>query len=79
VGESAILSAAGRRLAAVCPNLRDLEGSFDRFLLRDNVIEGDISFGWRGRAPRLPGAGLGIEVDARRVARLAVETRPLFA
>jgi muconate cycloisomerase len=78
VGESAILSAAGRRLAAVCPNLRDIEGSFDRFLLRDNVIEADISFGWRGRAPRLRGTGLGIDVDPRRVARLAVDTRELF-
>jgi muconate cycloisomerase len=62
----------------VCPNLRDIEGSFDRFLLRDNVIEADISFGWRGRAPRLRGTGLGIDVDPRRVARLAVDTRDLF-
>jgi muconate cycloisomerase len=77
VGESAILSAAGRHLAAFCPDLRYLEGSYDRFLLAANVIHGHVGFTRGGRAPLLEGPGLGIDVDAALVERLAVETRVL--
>ena len=55
VGESAILSAAGRHLAALCPNLRYLEGSYDRFLLAANVTRAHVGFGRGGRAPLLRG------------------------
>lgn len=79
VGESAILSAAGRRLAALCPNLRYLEGSYDRFLLADNVTGEDISVGKGGLGAELAAPGLGIAVDAARVERLAVQTMSLFA
>jgi muconate cycloisomerase len=78
VGESGILSAAGRHLAALCPNLRYLEGSNDRFLLSDNVLEKDITFGWGGVAPVLKGPGLGVDVVASQVERLAVGRWPLF-
>jgi muconate cycloisomerase len=74
VGESAILSAAGRHLAALCPNLRYLEGAYDRHLLADNVIDGHVGFTRGGWAAPLDGPGLGIEVDPARVERLAVET-----
>jgi muconate cycloisomerase len=78
VGESGILSAAGRHLAALCPNLRYLEGSHDRFLLSSNVIAGDITFGWRGVAPVLNGPGLGVEVVESEVSRLAVKKIDLY-
>jgi muconate cycloisomerase len=74
VGESAILSAAGRRLATLCPNLHYLEGSYDRFILSDNVTGEDISVGKGGFAPSLPRPGLGITVDVKRVEKLATET-----
>jgi len=77
VGESAILSAAGRHLAALCPDLRYLEGSYDRHLLAANVIRGHVGFTRGGRAPLLDGPGLGIEVDPALVERLAVETKVL--
>ncbi len=63
VGESAILSAGGRQAAMLCPNLRYLEGSFDRYLLRSNIIANDISFGYGGKAGLLNSPGLGISVD----------------
>ena len=78
VGESAILSAAGRHLALLAPNLRWLEGSYDRHLLADNVIAGDISVRRGGLAPALTGPGLGIDVDPARVERLAAETLALY-
>jgi muconate cycloisomerase len=78
VGESGILSAAGRHLAAVCPNLRYLEGSHDRFLLAGNVIAGDITFGRRGLAPVLTGPGLGVDVVEAEVERWAVKRIGLY-
>jgi muconate cycloisomerase len=79
VGESAILSAAGRHLAALCPNLRYLEGAYDRYLLSDNVIEGHVGFARGGWSPLPAGPGLGIEVDRGRVERLAVDRLTLEA
>lgn len=72
VGESAILSAAGRQLAALCPNLRYLEGSYDGLLLSSNLIDGNLTFGRGGRAQALDGPGLGIEVDCERVSRMVM-------
>jgi muconate cycloisomerase len=79
VGESAILSAAGRHLAVLCPNLRYLEGSHDRFLLARNVARQDITFGWGGVAPTLKGPGLGVDVEIDRVERCAVNKLELFS
>ena len=78
VGESAVLSAAGRHLASVCPELRYLEGSYDAFLLSSNVIDGNVSFGWGGRAPALDGPGLGIDVDNERVSKMVMSRFDLF-
>lgn len=63
VGETGILSAAGRHLAALLPDARYLEGSYDRFLLAHNLTARDVSFGYGGRAKPLSGPGLGIAVS----------------
>lgn len=64
VGETAILAAAGRHLAAALPDLFALEGSYGTRLLREDVTAAPVDFGSRGEAPLLAGAGLGIEVRA---------------
>lgn len=71
VGESGVLSAAGRQLAQVVPSLRFVEGSYDRHLLKENVVRGDLTFGYGGQAPPIRGPGLGIDVDESAVRRLA--------
>ncbi len=63
VGESAILSAAGRQLASQVRGWLALEGSYDRHLLRANLAKEDITFTWGGKAPALTGPGLGINID----------------
>jgi len=78
VGETGILSAAGRHFACNIPNIRYLEGSFDRFLVRDALTEQDLTFRYGGRAGRLAGPGLGIDVDECRVRTLAVRTLELI-
>jgi muconate cycloisomerase len=63
VGESGILSAAGRQLAASIGPPRYLEGSAGRLLLRADLTHENVMPGWRGRAPAFSGPGLGVEVD----------------
>jgi len=62
VGETAILSAVGRTLAAYLPETEHLEGSFGSYLLCEDVSAEDIRFGRGGRADLLSGPGLGITV-----------------
>jgi muconate cycloisomerase len=71
VGETGILSAAGRHFATSVANIRYLEGSFDRFLVRERLTVEDITFGYGGMAPALRGDGLGVTVDESAVARVA--------
>lgn len=73
-GETAILSAAGRQVAANLRGLRYVEGSYDRHVLASNLIAGgDITFGFGGQAPPIDGPGLGIAVDPEALSRLAVQ------
>ena len=75
VGETGILSAAGRQFACIVKDLVAAEGSFDRFLVRERLTRQDLTFGIRGRAKRLPGPGLGIDVDESAVRRVTVKAR----
>lgn len=72
VGETAILSAAGRHFAASVGGLRYVEGSYDRRLVREALGKQDLTFGVGGRAPALPGPGLSIEIDPAALSRVTV-------
>ncbi|MFC1862434.1 mandelate racemase/muconate lactonizing enzyme family protein [Thermodesulfobacteriota bacterium] len=63
LGESGILSAGGRALGLICSDAVYYDGSYDRFLLKENITTEDVSFGIGGEAGPLNGPGLGIEVD----------------
>jgi L-Ala-D/L-Glu epimerase len=78
VGETAILSAAGRHFAVAVQGLRYLEGSYDRHLVREPLATQDITFGWGGWAPALAGSGLGIDVDPAALERVTVRREALF-
>ncbi len=79
VGETGILSAAGRHFACNVPDIRYLEGSFDRFLVRDALTEQDLSFRYGGKGTRLNGPGSGIDVNECRVRQLAVRTLEIIS
>ncbi|MBY0227889.1 MAG: dipeptide epimerase [Gemmataceae bacterium] len=70
VGETAILSAAGRHFAASVGGLRYVEGSYDGWLVREALGTRPITFGRGGAAPALPGGGLGVDIDAAALARI---------
>lgn len=72
VGETGILSAAGRHFACSVANIRYLEGSYDRHLVRERLTVQDITFGRGGIAPALTGPGLGVDVDDAALQRVTV-------
>jgi muconate cycloisomerase len=78
VGETAVLSAAGRHFASSVADLRYLEGSYDRHLVREALGTRDITFGWGGWAPALPGPGLGVAVDPQALERVLVRKEALL-
>jgi muconate cycloisomerase len=72
IGETAVLSAAGRHFAASVGELRFVEGSYDRHLVREALATSDLTFRWGGWAPALAGPGLGIELSPEAVKRVTV-------
>jgi muconate cycloisomerase len=78
VGETAVLSAAGRHFAAGVGGLRYLEGSYDRHLVREALATHDLTFGWGGWAPVLPGPGLGLTLDPQALERVTVRKEALL-
>lgn len=65
VGETAILSAAGRHVAAHLDDVAFVEGSYGGMLLVEDVSEEAVTFGRGGRAPLMSGPGLGVRVRER--------------
>jgi muconate cycloisomerase len=70
VGETALLSAAGRHFAASVADLRYVEGSYDRYLVREPLGRRDLTFGPGGWAPALSQPGLGIALDLQALERV---------
>jgi L-alanine-DL-glutamate epimerase-like enolase superfamily enzyme len=73
VGETGILSAAGRCFAAHVPDLVAAEGSFGSWLLAEDITAEDVVFGHGGAAPVLKGNGLGVTIKEESLLRLAVK------
>lgn len=75
VGETGILSAAGRHFACTVSELTAVEGSFDRLLVREPLTEEDLTFSREGRGEPLTGSGLGITIREQDVQRVTVRTK----
>jgi muconate cycloisomerase len=71
LGESGLLSAAGRILSLLCGDALYHDGSYDEFLLKENVTVDNVSFGYGGSADPLGGNGLGVKVNIRNLRRLS--------
>lgn len=78
VGETGILSAAGRHFACSVAGIRYLEGSYDRHLVREPLTTQDLTFQRRGSASSLTGPGLGVAVDQPALQRVLVRQRELL-
>ena len=71
VGETSLLSAAGRHLAAHLPGVEYVEGSFGTHLLSEDISPEPVMFGYEGRGDLLLGERLGVKVDDEALERLA--------
>ena len=49
------------------------DGSYDRFLLKENTTVENVSFGLGGEAGRLDGPGLGVKVNSEALEHLSNE------
>lgn len=78
VGETGILSAAGRHFATSVGGLRYLEGSYDRHLVRERLTVEDLTFGYGGCASAIDRAGLGVSIDETALQRVAVRRHQLI-
>lgn len=67
LGESGILSAAGRVLCLLCRDAVYYDGSYDEFLLKENVTFENVSFGEGGKAGPLSRPGLGVTVSPQHL------------
>jgi len=75
VGETGILSAAGRHFASSVSGLSYVEGSFDRFLVSERLTVEDLTFGRSGYAGTLTGPGLGVQIDEAGLRRVTVSEK----
>ena len=71
LGESGILSAAGRALCSISPDALYCDGSYDPFLLRENLTTKHVTFNHGGKAAPLKGPGLGVTVDQEKLRRFS--------
>ena len=83
VGESGILSSAGRTLASVNETFENCEGSNNLFLLKKDLTVENLNVGLGGWGEVLPGSGLGVTVKSGELDRLMnvseVDNRKLVA
>ncbi|MBW2566128.1 MAG: hypothetical protein JRE24_04415 [Deltaproteobacteria bacterium] len=71
LGESGILSAAGRALCAISSDALHFDGSYDAFLVRENLTTEHVTFNQGGRAVPIEGPGLGITIDKENLKRFS--------
>jgi len=71
LGESGILSAAGRALSLLCRDAQYYDGSYDQFLLKENITLENVSFGPGGEAGPLDGPGIGVKINKESLMRLS--------
>lgn len=67
VGESGILSAAGRAFAAIEPRFENYEGSNNFFLLKQDITDENLNVGFAGKGKVLKNPGLGVNVKNQRL------------
>ncbi|MFC1531859.1 mandelate racemase/muconate lactonizing enzyme family protein [Thermodesulfobacteriota bacterium] len=71
LGETGLLSAAGRALSLLCGDAIYHDGSYDEYLLKENITSENVSFGSGGKAGPLDGPGLGVKVNSVNLERLS--------
>jgi len=74
LGETGILSAAGRVLSLLSSDALYHDGSYDKYLLRENLTYEDVSFGNGGYAGPINGPGLGVRINPEKLRHMTDHT-----
>jgi len=69
VGETAVLSLAGRHLAAIASGYLFLEGSYQKYILQEDLTDMDLSFDSPDKAALPNGPGLGAPILPDKIER----------
>jgi len=77
LGESGILSAAGRALCLLCGDAVYYDGSYDEFMLKVNTTFENVSFGPGGKAGPLKNPGLGVKVSPQRLKKICNDSETI--
>ncbi len=78
VGETGILSAAGRAAASIMKQPEYVDGSFDSHLLSGNITVDDLSFGEGGKAGIIRNSGIGFKIDQNKLEGFTCERNRCF-
>ncbi len=73
VGESGILTAAGRALACANPPFENYEGAANFFLLKEDLTKENMTAGLGGRGKMPQGHGLGVTANEGNLSRFVVK------
>ena len=73
VGETGVLSAAGRVAASLMADPVYVDGSYDAYLLSENITCDNMAFGPGGKAKVIRGKGLGFVIDEEALRRLSYD------
>ena len=77
VGETGVLSAAGRRLLMSLDDALHAEGSYSTLLLKDDITEPAVRFGFGGIGRTLRDPGLGVSVHPGALSKFSVDRTEL--
>ena len=77
VGESGLLSAAGWHFASTLPDIYFCEGSYGRFLLKEDATKEDMTIGRKGKVRPIAGNGLGVNISDEVINKYLVKERRL--
>ena len=75
VGESGILTAAGRALACANPPFENYEGAANFFLLKEDLTRENLTAGLGGRGKMPEGHGLGVTANESSLSRFLVNLK----
>ncbi|MDX2497218.1 MAG: enolase C-terminal domain-like protein [Desulfobacterales bacterium] len=78
LGESGILSAAGRALCLLCGDAVYYDGSYDEFMLKENTTFENVSFGPGGKAGPLKNPGLGVKVSPQHLKNICNDSETIL-
>lgn len=73
VGETGILSALGRVAASFLKDPIYIDGSFDSYLLKENITTHNFDFGYKGEAQIIRGNSIGFNIDNNKLNKLSLK------